>query len=240
MEGCPINGFDIMSSYPNYNNNVTCSPESILQELGNANIGNTNVVPWLPMITMKEELINHMKDDVVTTLDEEEDNYFEDLSNRIITIIDKIKIQQTKMNEIEETMKQAIQENQKDIHVFTTFIEFLSKISNQTDKDMEPIQTQINSICEDIKYTSKMKEIKEQYILEKQRFHKYLNIIKLLNQMNVGSTCTICLQENVNSYFNPCGHTACSKCCEKNSNYNGSCCPLCRSVIHKINKLYFS
>ena len=111
MEGCPINGYDIMSSYPNYNNNVTCSPESILQELGNANIGNANVVPWLPMITMKEELINHMKDDVVTTLDGEEDNYFEDLSNRIITFIDKIKIQQTKRRSI--MLKEIVKKSNK-------------------------------------------------------------------------------------------------------------------------------
>ena len=236
MEGCPIHDYASISSYANFNNELTCSPESIMQDLGNY-----TVKPWLPMITMKEELINHMKEEVVTTkLDDEDENYLEGLSNRIITFIDILKTQQSKMDEAEEIMKQTILENQKDIQVFTTFIEFLSKISGQTDKDIAPIQTQINTVCEDIQKNSKMKEVKDQYIYEKQKFHKYLNIVKLLNQMNVGSTCSICLQENVNSYFNPCGHTACSKCSEKNNDYNDNCCPLCRSSIHSVHKLYFS
>ena len=237
MEGCPIHDYTNLSSYANFNNEITCSPESIIQDLGNS----TTVKSWLPMITMKEELINHMKDDVVTIkLDDEEENYLEGLSNRIITFIDALKTQQSTMDEAEKIMKQTILENQKDIQVFTTFIEFLSKISRQTNKDIEPIQTQINKVCEDIQTNSKMKEVRDQYIYEKQKFHKYLNIVKLLNQMNVGSTCSICLQENVNSYFNPCGHTACNKCCEKNNDYNDNCCPLCRSSIHSVHKLYFS
>ena len=50
MEGCPIHDYSNISSYSNFNNDITCSPESIMQGLGNS-----TVIPWLPMITMKEE-----------------------------------------------------------------------------------------------------------------------------------------------------------------------------------------
>ena len=74
------------------------------------------------------------------------------------------------------------------------------------------------------------------------KFHKHLNIIKLINQMNVGSTCSICLQDNVDSYFNPCGHTACKKCLERkymtSNNINNNKCPICREYISEIRKVY--
>ena len=101
MEGCPIHDYANISSYSNFNNDITCSPESIMQGLGNS-----TVIPWLPMITMKEELINHMKDEVVTIkLEDEEENYLEGLSNRIITFIDILKTQQSKMDEAEKESK---------------------------------------------------------------------------------------------------------------------------------------
>ena len=92
-----------------------------------------------------------------------------------------------------------------------------------------------------IKNDDKLKQIKETYMLEYKRFHKYINILKLFNQMNVGTTCSICLEENVDSYFNPCGHTACAKCCEKTlkMTYNDDdACPLCRKPIQTVKKLY--
>ena len=54
--------------------------------------------------------------------------------------------------------------------------------------------------------------------------------------MNVGSTCSICLCENVTSYFNPCGHTACESCIDRNKD---NTCPLCRADIRNTHKLYF-
>jgi len=85
-----------------------------------------------------------------------------------------------------------------------------------------------------------MEPIKKEYIIEKQRYQQHMNILRLLNQMNVGSTCSICLQENVNSYFDPCGHTACLTCCDKNTEYNNDNCPLCRKSISSVRRLYFS
>jgi len=230
MEGCPLSNFSPSSNFTGSNYET---PDSIME-----NMGTTRGHDWLPLLTMKEELINHMKEDI--TVSSSDNALLDDLSTNIIQFMKDFNKQKDRMDKAEEDMKRTIEETQKDIMIITTFIEFLSKISNQTDKDMEPIQVQINLICKDIQNTSKMNEMKNTYLLEKNKFHKHLNIIKLLNQMNVGSTCSICLQDNVDSYFNPCGHTACSNCCTQNSDFNEHKCPLCRGYIRDIHKLYFT
>ena len=78
------------SPYQNYDNNVTCSSESIME-----NMGNVKGITWLPIITMKEDLINHMKDDFTNDikLDEEEERYLDDTSNHIIQFMERFKKQ---------------------------------------------------------------------------------------------------------------------------------------------------
>jgi hypothetical protein len=231
MNGFPLNEYDY--GYQN----ITCSTSEIMDQMGNV-VGET----WMPLISMKEELINHMKDSTINM-----DVSFpklDELSTSIITFMKEFNTYKKSMDAAEEQMKQTIETNKKDIKIIETFIEFLNNISNQTNKDISSIQSQINNICDDIKNTSRIKECKEIYIEEKIKFNKYLNIIKLLNQMNVGSTCSMCLQDNVDSYFNPCGHTACSTCIKKNeaynSVYNRSSCPLCRKEVITTHKLFFT
>ena len=117
-------------------------------------MGNIAEVPWLPLITMKEELISHMKESIV--IEEPVNDDLNELSASIIQFMKDLQFQRSKMNEAEKKMKQVIQDTQKDIEVITTFIEFLSKVSRQTDKDMEPLQSQIKTISADIENNSKM------------------------------------------------------------------------------------
>ena len=223
MQGYPLTEYE----------SVTCNyPDEIMETLGNVTF-----TPWSSLITMKEELIHHMKDD--STVEDVPFSKIDELSDSLIDFMKDFNGYKNSMDEAEKKMKVAIESNKKDIQIIETFIEFLRKVSNQTDKDIEPIQSQIKSVCDDIKKSSIMKEAKETYIKEKIKFQKHLHIIKLMNQMNVGSTCSICLQDNVDSYFNPCGHTACSTCITKNKNL-GLPCPLCRKNIHSIHKLYFT
>ena len=239
MEGFPLNEYDNMSSFQPYSSGseATCSTYQILES-----ICPTTDSKIEPILFMKEELINHMKGDFTNDikLDEEEETYLEGTSNLMILFIERFKKQQQKMKDAEIKMKKVIETNKKDIDILITFIDFLTTINNKCSHDTKTIQKDIQDISEDIRKNSQMSETKEQYILEKKKFHKYLNIIKLFNQMNVGSTCSICLGDNVDSFFDPCGHTACSKCCEKNRNYNDNNCPLCRKEIFNIRRLYFS
>jgi len=230
MEGCPLSDFNNLTTA--YNENI-CSPESIMDGLGNV-----KGITWLPVIAMKEELINHMKEDSIT--DDISFSKVDELSDSLIEFMKDFNGYKNSMDEAEKKMKFAIDSNQKDIEVIQTFIEFLSKIDPQISKsNTSDLQTQITNICKDITNNSNIKEMKDNYIKEKMKFHKHLNIIKLINQMNVGSTCSICLQDNVDSYFNPCGHTACSLCIRK-SIENERPCPLCRKQVVSIHKLFFT
>ena len=234
MEGCPLDDFDKLT--PDYNES-TCSPESIMDELGNV-----KGITWLPLIAMKEELINHMKEDSIA--DDIPFSKIDELSDSLIEFMKDFNGYKNSMDEAERKMKFAIDSNQKDIEVIQTFIDFLSKIDPQiTESNTSDLQTQITNICNDIINNSNIKEMKDNYIKEKMKFHKHLNIIKLINQMNVGSTCSICFQDNVDSYFNPCGHTACSKCMSKTGEFyddDHRPCPLCRKQVISIHKLFFA
>ena len=231
MEGCPFLPFS------DYNELSGSSTYSLMD-----NMGNVEGVTWLPIITMKEELINHMKEDISNdiNLEAEDETYLNDTSNNIIDFMERFKEQQKSMDNAEDAMKRLLMENKKDMEILSTFVSFLSKINDKCNKDTSNLQAELLKISSEMKEASKMKEARDKYILEKKTFRKYLNIIRLLNQMNVGSTCSICLQDNVNSYFNPCGHTACSKCCEKNGSMNDNNCPLCRTYIQSVHKLYFT
>lgn len=48
--------------------------------------------------------------------------------------------------------------------------------------------------------------------------------------------CKICLEEEMNSCFIPCGHAV---CCAKCSLSIGNKCPICRRVFNHITRLYF-
>ena len=52
MEGYPLTEFS------DYDNVTGTSTYSLMESMGNV-----KGISWLPIITMKEELINHMKDD---------------------------------------------------------------------------------------------------------------------------------------------------------------------------------
>jgi len=234
MEGCPLSDFNNLTTA--YNESI-CSPESIMDGLGNV-----KGITWLPVIAMKEELINHMKEDSIT--DDISFSKVDELSDSLIEFMKDFNGYKNSMDEAEKRMKFAIDSNQKDIEVIQTFIDFLSKIDPEISKsNTSDLQTQITNICKDITNNSNIKEMKDNYIKEKMKFHKHLNIIKLINQMNVGSTCSICLQDNVDSYFNPCGHTACSNCMSKTGEFyddNHIPCPLCRKQVISIHKLFFT
>ena len=231
MQGYPL------TEYENITCSGTCDPTYTMSTLDNM-VPFENV-KWSPIVSIKEELVNHMKENITNDiqLEDEEEKYLEGTSNLLIKFMERFQQQQKRMNMAEIKMKRALEENKKDIDVLTTFVSFLQTVDNKCSQNTGKITTDIKEIAEDIQKNSQIKEVKETYILEKKKFHKYLNIIKLVNQMNVGSTCSICLGENVNSYFNPCGHTACSNCIKQERDFS---CPLCRSHVHSVHKLYFT
>ena len=245
MEGYPFNetlnstcSSTYPSTYPSIYSPINYTPESVM-----SNIETLKEKEWLPIITMKEELINQLKDNsFIRNKDTEDSDDLDDLdefSNSFIKFMKDFKQSQQLFKVAEDEMVKAIKENEKDIDTLTTFINFLDKLSHTTNKDTKELQNQIKTMCNEIKDTSILQQAKEKYSKHKRNYNKYLNIIRLINQTNVGSTCSICLGDNVNCYFNPCGHTACQKCTDKLAVHD-NICPLCRKHITTTGKLYFT
>ena len=81
---------------------------------------------------------------------------------------------------------------------------------------------------------------KKNYIRQRKELLKYIDVIKKIN-LNISTTCTICMTNNVDRYFNPCGHTCCEKCIKRISEYdNRLTCLICRVNVMDVRKLYFS
>ena len=230
MQGFPLTEY----------NNITCSGNYSFMD----NPITMDNLKWDPIIEMKEELINHMKDTQTDhiTLDESEETYLDNVSNTLIEFMKKFRSQLLAMNEAEKKMKDCMNKTNKDMDQLSSFIRFMETMNRyeKCSDHTEVIEKELLTMSSKIKQDNTLKQAKDFYILENKKFHRYLNIIKLFNQMNVGTTCSICLEENVDSYFNPCGHTACAKCCEKTlkMNHNDDICPLCRKFIQSIHKLY--
>ena len=83
MEGFPLSNF---SDFNYSNDNLSTNNLSVINE------SNMQVVSWLPIITMKEELIYHMKDTQTDhiTLDESEETYLDNVSNTLIEFMKKL------------------------------------------------------------------------------------------------------------------------------------------------------
>ena len=92
--------------------------------------------------------------------------------------------------------------------------------------------------------------------LDKQNYIKYLNtfirtlkinIIMLQKKLDILKNklknkdltiCSICMEEQIDCAFIPCGHTFCNKCILKISNNSIFRCFLCRNEVFQFLKIY--
>jgi len=107
--------------------------------------------------------------------------------------------------------------------------------------DIVEIQRKIVKVAESIEARDKTKVLKDAYLKELAILKLYIHtFFKEINGINVGNTCSLCLQRPVTKYLNPCGHTGCSECLEKmgESSYTTHCF-LCRKRVDSYHPLYF-
>ena len=99
-------------------------------------------------------------------------------------------------------------------------------------------------------------ELFKNLTLEKQSYIKYLNnfiqtlnlkIIILQKKLDILKNklknedltiCSICMEEQIDCAFIPCGHTFCSKCIFKNSTNSNLRCFMCRNEVFQYLKIY--
>jgi len=159
---------------------------------------------------------------------------------------------QKELYDIDEEFKGEIRVIRKQMDTMDTMISFLRKLPEEVTKDkgMEDIIDKMNEVGENITNNQKITDIKKKYAGKRTELDSHLDLIRLLNQGNHSHMCAICLDKTVDHYANPCGHTACKGCFDKNKQEIGSNdtmlqsninykCPFCRVMITSMRPLYF-
>ena len=198
-------------------------------------------------IKIRDNLLNILNNKEILSIDDPE---FKD--GEIDTIITKIKGFSENFNTLQKDLDSAYEKyqeyfktTQKNIKKINDSIKLIETCSKEYESD-EKVKSIIDSLTEYIKSideNDKLKEYKSEYIQKRKLFNRHLYLINTLNNWNISAICPICITDKIDSYCNPCGHTACRKCLDKNSsiinNINHNKCPICREYIMDIRKLYF-
>ena len=125
-------------------------------------------------------------------------------------------------------------------------IQFMKKLEDdyKIDESVKDIVEKMNEYSKKLLENNKMRVSKEKYIEKRKELNSHLYFIQKLNKWNTAAICPICITSKIDSYCNPCGHTACKKCLERkpsngNNLNNSNKCPICREYIMDIRKLFF-
>ena len=117
--------------------------------------------------------------------------------------------------------------------------------SKYSDLEISSLNKNMITISEKIRTNSKCEELKKEYQKQSYLMKYYLHhFVKKINGANLGSTCSLCLQRQVDTFMNPCGHTGCSECIQMLKDSGGNeyttNCFMCRKVVTKFQKIYFT
>lgn len=235
-----------------------CSPIEYLNDNISWNNNSTNIIQdmntFIPenkeieeVFQIKEDLIHDLTNNKLEMKNidikehEEKINKFNDSFK---DLLDFFKNQQNIVLKKEKDLKEYYDKLELDSEKLTDFTKFLADINNKY-KDFEAtsINQSILEVSKKIKENSKGENYKKEYEKELYLLNYYFNnFLKTVNNGNLGSTCSLCLQRNVDTYMNPCGHTGCSQCInelkERMGEYNCNCF-ICRKKVIKFNALYF-
>ena len=180
-------------------------------------------------------------------IDKELDNY----SKTIDSLLNEyLEIKNLFLNKTDE-LKKIIKKNDEDVKQINIFMKFIKGIDDNNnnieeeiyEKQYEILINEIDKLSKDIYNNSKINIVKNEYIIIKAKFDKYVELIKKFNMFNMSHICPCCLTSVVNTVITPCGHTFCDKCIseiKKQSNENDYNCIFCRSPIVSTFKLYFN
>jgi len=165
--------------------------------------------------------------------------------NSFNTLLDEFQKQNKLLLTYEKEYKENHEKSQTDIQKITDFKDFMISIhSKYQDLDSSELSELFLKTIKDIEKDNKLKEYNDKYMKQNYITNLYINrFLKRINGCNIGSTCSLCLQRQVDTFMEPCGHTACSECIDELKQRNGeySCnCFLCRKKVFKFHKLYFT
>tara|TARA_Y100001938_G_C8056258_1_gene414544 strand:+ start:808 stop:1569 length:762 start_codon:yes stop_codon:yes gene_type:complete len=208
------------------------------------NVDNT----YNDLLILKHDLLKYLKNDKIY-FDEELDINIEKVETKSNVLVDALseffkefKIKRDELVKDEKELIEEIEKTKDDINIIKGMMEKTKKMMEKYDLNKDIIDT-MGELGKSIREKSNINTIKEKYIKSRKDILIYLDVIKSINSLNLGNTCSLCLMNNVDVYFQNCGHTACQDCADKLLEYDGGIdkarCSFCRKDIFKINKLYY-
>ena len=198
-------------------------------------------------VQIRENLLNIISKRDVLPIDDPE---FVD--EEIDTIILKLKGFTENFDKLQKDLDESLaiyneclKETNNDINKINSSISFIKTCNKDydTDEKVKQIIESLKDYIKSIDENNQLKIVKEDYVQKRKLLNRHIYLINSINQWNNSAICPICITDSIDSYCNPCGHTACKKCLDKNSNIinnvNHNKCPICRDHIMDIRKLYF-
>lgn len=198
-------------------------------------------------IQIRENLINILNDKDILPIDDPDfkDEEIDDIVSKLKGFTKNFDTLQKDLDEAHEKYEDASKTTQGNIQKINNSIQLIKTCSKEYDSDSSTknIIDSLKDYIKTINENDKLSVIKEEYIQKRKLLNKHIYLINTINSYNTSAICPICITDKIDSYCNPCGHTACRKCLDKSSNIinnvNHNKCPICREHIMDIRKLYF-
>jgi len=195
-------------------------------------------------IKMKDLLLDSLNNQEVIPIDNNEyrNKDIDEIIQKIDSFGPEFQKLQDELDELFKLYVAQIGNTQKNILKIENSIRCMSELQGEynLDESVKDIIEKLNNYSRKIGDNDKLIEVKKEYIEKRKELNSYLYFIQKLNKWNVGAMCPICITDQIDTYCNPCGHTACKKCLDRNrgeDNRNAKC-PICRDYIMEMRKLY--
>ena len=230
--------------YSNETFNWNSNAENIIENMNSFIPENSEIKE---VFLIKEDLMDNLKNVNFENKDYdigEQNEKLDKFNGSLKDLLIFFKDQQTLVLKKEKELKDYYDKLELDTQKITDFGNFLVTIDDKY-KDFEAtsINKSILEVSRKIKENNNGENIKKDYERELSILNYYFhNFIKKINNGNLGNTCSLCLQRNVDTYMNPCGHTGCSQCIkelkDRMGEYNCNCF-ICRKKVIDFKALYF-
>ena len=250
-----ISGYNDNDSvlYSSFNNSLTFNNNLIDAEdiIENKKLKSNENVPL-------DKAINELRTNIHDFVTKDWDSINEEIKNKgnhrteekqydyssEINNIDNIRIKIKKIYEeytiIQRKLVSALNTNKQ---VYKKILNFKEFLDNYNEYNTDELNTNLLDLINKNNDDNNLRKLISEFVEKREELTQLLNAARIVQEMQVIPCCPLCLTAPLDSFVNPCGHTACKNCLlksiqnpnENNSNFN---CPICRKCISCINPLY--
>tara|TARA_Y100000389_G_C17449546_1_gene513808 strand:- start:413 stop:1156 length:744 start_codon:yes stop_codon:yes gene_type:complete len=205
------------------------------------------------LIKIKESVLDIMQskteieyEEILDYKDEEIDNFIEKTKE----ILKIFKEKQDDIDIINENYKKEIRKIRDHLKIIDAQIDFIKKLPKdyKNEDSIQEIISKMNDYTKHIQNNENVEKLKKDYLTKIKEIHKYIYLIRKINNFNTCNMCPVCFENPVDHFIAPCGHTYCKSCLERlipsdniyELDYNSQFkCSFCRENVKTVRPLYF-